>query len=119
MALAVSIGDRLVDAATEWADQRMLDEDDALEQKLEQALLEVEHLASGTTEIAFELDGRTLHYAPSDELDALLDEQADGIDADPATVLELHLELFARTFLPEDSVQPGAGPGAPVDADDW
>ena len=119
MALAVSIGDRLVDAATEWADQRMLDEDDALEQKLEQALLEVEHLASGTTEIAFELDGRTLHYAPSDELDTLLDEQADRIDADPATVLELHLELFARTFLPEDSVQPGAGPGAPVDADDW
>lgn len=119
MALSVSIGDRLADAAAEWADQRMLDEDDALEQKLEQALLEVEHLASGTTELEFELDDRTLHYAPSDELEELLEEQAERIDADPADVLELHLELFARTFLPEDSVQPGAGPGAPVDPDDW
>lgn len=117
MALSVSIGDRLADAAAEWADQRMLDEDDALEQKLEQALLEVEHLASGTTELEFELDGRTLHYAPSDELGELLEEQAERIDADPADVLELHLELFARTFLPDDTVQPGAGPGAPVD--DW
>ncbi|MBP1987181.1 hypothetical protein [Halolamina salifodinae] len=117
MALEVSIGDRLVDAAAEWADQRMLDEDDALEQKLEQALLEVEHLASGTTELEFELDDRTLQYAPSDELDELLEEQAERIDGDPAAVLELHLELFARTFLPDDTVQPGAGPGAPVD--DW
>jgi hypothetical protein len=117
MALTVSVGDRLADAADEWADQRMLDEEDALEQKLEQALLEVEHLASGTTELEFELDGRTLHYAPSDELEELLDEQAERIGSDPAAVLELHLELFARTFLPDDSVQPGAGPGAPVD--DW
>ncbi|QKY19025.1 hypothetical protein B4589_001045 [Halolamina sp. CBA1230] len=117
MALQVSIGDRLADAASEWGDQRMLDDDEALEQKLEQALLEVEHLASGTTEIEFELEERTLHYAPSDELAELLEEQAERVDADPAAVLELHLELFARTFLPDDSVQPGAGPGAP--ADDW
>jgi len=119
MALQVSIGDRLADAASEWADQRMLDDDDALEQKLEQALLEVEHLASSTTEIEFELDGRTLHYAPSDELEELLEEQAERVDAEPSAVLGLHLELFARTFLPDDSIQPGAGPGAPVDADDW
>lgn len=119
MALRVSIGDRLVDAAAEWADQRMLDDDEALEQKLEQALLEVEHLASGTTEIEFELDDHTLHYAPSDELEELLEEQAARVDADPGRVLELHLELFARTFLPDDSIQPDAGPGAPVDPEDW
>lgn len=119
MPLTVEIGDRLADAAGEWADQRMLEDEEALEQKLEQALLEVEHLASGTTEIEFDLDGRTMQYAPSDELEALLEEQAERVDADPSTVLELHLELFARTFLPEDSVQPGSGPGAPIDADDW
>jgi triphosphoribosyl-dephospho-CoA synthetase len=119
MALTVTIGDRLADAASECADPRMLEDEEALEQKLEQALLEVEHLASGTTELEFELDGRTLHYAPSDELAELLDEQAERVDADVSAVLELHLELFARTFLPEDSVQPGAGPGAPVDPDDW
>ncbi|MFW5938878.1 MAG: hypothetical protein ACOCSD_05305 [Halolamina sp.] len=119
MALLVTIGDRLAGAAGEWADQRMLDDADALEQKLEQALLEVEHLASGTTEIEFELEGQTLQYEPSEELAELLERQAERIDADPGTVLELHLELFARTFLPEDSVMPGAGPGAPIDDDEW
>jgi hypothetical protein len=120
MALEVAIGDRLVDAAAEWADTRMQEPEVALEQKLEQALLEVEHLASGSTELAFDLAAdRTLEYEPSDELRALLEAQAERVDSDPATVLELHLELFARTFLPEDSVQPGAGPGAPVDPEDW
>jgi len=117
MTLTVTLGDRLADAASEWADQRMLEEEEALEQKLEQALLEVEHLASGTTELEFELDGRTLEYEPSEELEELLAEQAERVDADPAAVLELHLELFARTFLPDDTIQPGAGPGAP--AEDW
>ncbi len=119
MALSVSIGDRLVDAAAEWAETRMQEPDAALEQKLEQALLEVEHLASGSTEVAFELDEETLEYEPSEELSALLNEQAERVDSEPATVLELHLELFARTFLPDDSIQAGAGPGAPVDPEDW
>lgn len=119
MALEVSIGERLADAAAEWGESRMQEPDKALEQKLEQALLEVEHLASGTTEIEFELSNHTLHYEPSEALRELLYEQADRIDSDPATVLELHLELFARTFLPDDSVQGGAGPGAPVDPEDW
>lgn len=120
MALSVDIGDRLAAAAAEWAETRMQEPDQALEQKLEQALLEVEHLASGTTELAFDLeDGDTLIYEPSDDLLELLEQQAERVDSDPATVLGLHLELFARTFLPEDSVQPGAGPGAPVDTEDW
>lgn len=119
MALEVHIGERLTDAAAEWAETRMQDESKALEQKLEQALLEVEHLASGSTELEFELDGDTLVYEPSEELSELLTTQAERIDSDPATVLELHLELFARTFLPEDSIQAGAGPGAPVDPEDW
>ena len=34
MALTVSIGDRLADAAAEWADQRMLDDEDALAEYL-------------------------------------------------------------------------------------
>lgn len=119
MVLEVSIGDRLVDAAAEWGETRMQEPDEALEQKLEQALLEVEHLASATTEVEFELDDHTLHYEPSEALRELLNEQAERIDSDPATVLELHLELFARTFLPDDSIQGGAGPGAPVDPEDW
>ncbi|MEF8799450.1 MAG: hypothetical protein V5A38_08025 [Halolamina sp.] len=119
MALSVRIGDRLVDAAAEWAETRMQETEEALEQKLEQALLEVEHLASGTTEIEFELDEETLQYEPSEELSELLTAQAERVDSDPATVLELHLELFARTFLPDDSIQGGAGPGAPVDPEDW
>jgi hypothetical protein len=44
MALSVRIGDRLVDAAAEWAETRMQETEEALEQKLEQALLEVEQL---------------------------------------------------------------------------
>lgn len=119
MALEVTIGERLRDAADEWAETRMQKTDEALEQKLEQALLEVEHLASGTTEIEFELSDHTLQYEPSEALRELLHEQADRIDSDQATVLELHLELFARTFLPDDSIQEGAGPGAPVDPEDW
>lgn len=119
MTLTVSIGDRLRDAAAEWAETRMQEPDEALEQKLEQALLEVEHLASGTTELQFELTDGTLHYEPSEALRELLEQQSETVGSDPAAVLQLHLELFARTFLPDDSVQPGAGPGAPVDADDW
>ena len=120
MALEVRVGDRLADAAAEWADTRMQEPEAALEQKLEQALLEVEHLASGDTELQFELeDADTLRYEPSDELRELLTQQAERVGSDPATVLELHLELFARTFLPEDAVQPGAGPGAPVEPEDW
>lgn len=119
MTLSVNIGDRLVDAAAEWAETRMQETDEALEQKLEQALLEVEHLASGTTEIAFELEDETLHYEPSEALSELLAAQAERVDSDPATVLELHLELFARTFLPDDSIQGGSGPGAPVDPENW
>jgi hypothetical protein len=119
MTLSVRIGDRLDAAAAEWAETRMQEPDEALEQKLEQALLEVEHLASGTTEIEFELEDGTLRYEPSEELSALLTAQADRVDSDRATVLELHLELFARTFLPDDSIQGGSGPGAPVDPEDW
>lgn len=120
MTLEVTIGDRLADAAAEWAESRMQEPDVALEQKLEQALLEVEHLASGSTELEFELeDGDTLVYEPSDELLELLEAQAEQVDSDPATVLGLHLELFARTFLPDDTIQAGAGPGAPVDPEDW
>ena len=120
MTLDVTIGDRLADAAAEWAETRMQEPEEALEQKLEQALLEVEHLASGSTELEFDLeDGDTLVYEPSDELLDLLETQAEEVDSDPATVLGLHLELFARTFLPDDSIEAGMGPGAPVDPENW
>ena len=120
MHLEVRIGDRLADAAEEWAETRMQEPKRALEQKLEQALLEVEHLAAGTTELEFTIEnGETLVYDPSDELADLLEAQAARVGIEPEAVLELHLELFARTFLPEDSIQAGAGPGAPVDPDDW
>ncbi|AEN04995.1 hypothetical protein [Halolamina sp.] len=120
MRLEVRIGERLADAAAEWAESRMQEPEEALEQKLEQALLEVEHLASGTTELEFDLEnGETLVYEPSEDLEELLEQQAERAGIDPETILGLHLELFARTFLPDDSIQAGVGPGAPVDPEDW
>ncbi|NIB99126.1 hypothetical protein [Halobacterium sp. R2-5] len=91
--------DRLLAAADEWAEKRMTDREDALETKVEQALLEVEHLVSGRQEVEFEVDGETVTYEPSDDLAAFLDEQASRAGIDPADVLAMHADLFATVFL--------------------
>lgn len=103
--------DRLLAAADEWSDRRMTEREEALETKVEQALLEVEHLVSGRQAVEFSVDGDTVRYEPSDELASFLDEQAERIDADPATVLAMHADLFATVFL--DNYEEERPPNAP------
>jgi hypothetical protein len=102
---------RLLAAADEWADKRMTDREDALETKVEQALLEVEHLVSGREAVDFEVDGETVHYEPSDELAAFLQQQAAANDIGPEAVLAMHADLFATVFL--DNYDEERPPNAP------
>ncbi|QLG61402.1 hypothetical protein [Halorarum salinum] len=112
MALSFPVSDRLAAAADEWADQRMMEEEEALEVKLEQALLEIEHLVSGATEVTFELEdgGELVRFAPSDDLEAFLASQAGSADLAPERLLALHVDLFASVFLEGDDERP---PNAP------
>ena len=110
LTLAFDVGDRFVDAADEWADARLMEREEALEVKVEQALLEIEHLVSGATEVAFEVDGRTVRHDPSDDLVAFLDRQAEETGLDPGEVLKLHADLFARVFLEQDTSSPSNAP---------
>ncbi|MCG1002663.1 MULTISPECIES: hypothetical protein [Halobacterium] len=91
--------ERLIAAADEWADKRMSDREDALETKVEQALLEVEHLVSGEQDVDFDVDGKTITYEPTDELAAFLEQQAEEAGTEPAAVLSMHTDLFATVFL--------------------
>lgn len=98
MSLTFDVDDRLLAAAEQWAEARMTDLDDALETKVEQALLEIEHLVSDAHEVAFEVDGRTVTHEPSEELAALLARQAERTGLDESAVLKLHVDLFADAF---------------------
>lgn len=110
MTLSFDVGDRFIAAAEQWGEQRLMDPEEALEEKVEQALLEIEHLVSGATEVEFAVDGTTVRHEPSEELSAFLDSQSDWSGLDPETALRLHVDLFARVFL--DSGQ-GRPPNAP------
>ncbi|MFC6989490.1 hypothetical protein ACFQJD_13670 [Haloplanus sp. GCM10025708] len=110
MTLSFTVSDRFVEAAEEWADARMVEFDEAMATKAEQALLEIEHLVSGATEVEFDVDGHRIHHHPSDELRTFLDRQAEESGVDPATLLKFHVDLFARTFLDDDATRP---PNAP------
>lgn len=112
MSLHFTVGDRFVAAADEWAERRMTDADDALETKVEQALLEVEHLASGAHDVEFSVEDQTVTYDPTDELGELLDRQAAETGLDPDEVLKLHVDLFARAFL-DDATEEERPPNAP------
>nr|WP_254270031.1 hypothetical protein [Halorussus aquaticus] len=112
LTVAFTVGDRFVEAAEEWGDNRMMDREDAVETKAEQALLEVEHLASGATDVSFEVEGRTVRHEASDELAALLAEQADETGLDESELLRLHVDLFSGAFREDDAVRP---PNAPPD----
>ncbi|WP_435194181.1 hypothetical protein [Natronomonas sp. EA1] len=101
MVIRVPVSDRFMDAAVEWGDYRMLDEQEALETKAEQALLEIEHLVSGSHEVAFDVEGEELVLYPSDELERLLAAQSESTGLSEAAVLSLHVDLFARVFLEE------------------
>lgn len=99
--ITFEISDRLYEAAEEWGDRRLEDIDEALETKVEQALVEIEHLVSRTHEVEFEVDGRTVSYEPTEELSALLTRQADELNTTEGAVLKTHVDLYANAFLEE------------------
>lgn len=113
MTLSFTVGDRFREAAAQWGDSRLMDEEEALEAKAEQALLEIEHLVSGASAVAFTVEGDTVHHEPSDELRAFLEDQAAESGVDPAELLGLHVDLFASVFLEEDQATPGRHPDDP------
>ncbi|UIO99552.1 hypothetical protein Hbl1158_13645 [Halobaculum sp. CBA1158] len=112
MAVSFEPSDRLREAAGEWADQRMMEDERALEVKVEQALLEIEHLVSGGTEVTFELEdgGERVRFSPSDDLETFLERQAEESGLSVERLLRLHVDLFANVFLDEDAERP---PNAP------
>jgi len=114
LTLRFTVGRRFLDAAEEWGDARMMDAEDALESKAEQALLEIEHLVSGAHEVSFAVDSdgdtATISHEPSDELTTFLAEQSEESGLEEAKLLKLHVDLFARVFLDEDTQRP---PNAP------
>ena len=110
MTLTVEVSERFREAAEEWGDVRMMDDDDALETKAEQALLEIEHLVSGDESVSFEVVDGQIRHEPSDELSAFLERQSESTGLPPSTLLGLHVDLFARVFLDEDSRPPNAPP---------
>lgn len=101
--IEITPSERFLDAAREWGEKRMLDDEEAVRAKAEQALLEIEHLVSGATEVDFrvEEEGERISYEPSEETGAFLEAQATMADVDRETVLELHVDLFSRVFLGE------------------
>lgn len=113
MTLTFTVGDRFREAAAEWGDSRLMDESEALEAKAEQALLEIEHLVSGASDVEFAVDGDTVHHEPSDELAAFLEAQAADAGVEPGELLGLHVDLFATVFLEEDHSKPGRHPDDP------
>lgn len=112
MAISFEPSERLREAASAWADQRMMEDEEALEVKVEQALLEIEHLVSGDTAVTFEIedDGERVRFSPSEELATFLDGQAAESGLEAERLLRLHVDLFANVFLDEDSQRP---PNAP------
>jgi len=110
--LAFEVSDRLYEAAELWAENRLEEIDEALETKVEQALLEIEHLVSQAHDVDFEVDGRTVRYEPTEELSALLARQAEELDTDEGAVLKSHVDLYANAFL-EDAQQETKPPGTP------
>lgn len=106
--IEIPLSERFQRAADKWAEERVMAEDAALEAKAEQALLEIEHLATGAEEVDFEIDEdeSVVRYEPSADLLAFLDAQSEETGVDRETVLRLYVDLFAGAFLSEDTVTP-------------
>lgn len=104
--IEIPLSERFQRAADKWAEERVMAEDAALEAKAEQALLEIEHLATGAEEVEFEIEDDTVRYEPSEDLLAFLDAQSEETGVDRETVLRLYVDLFAGAFLSEDTVTP-------------
>lgn len=101
MSYTFEVSDRLYEAAEQWAEARMEDIDEALATKVEQSLLEIEHLVAGVHEVTFEVDGRAISYEPTEETAGFISQQAEAAGVDEATVVKLHVDLYANTFLEE------------------
>lgn len=110
MSLEFEVDDRFYRAAEEWSERQLTDVEEALSIKVEQSLLEIEHLISGANEVDFDVDGRRVVHHPTAELSAFLERQSDATGLDESTLLKLHADLFARAFLEDDSERP---PNAP------
>lgn len=107
-AVEIPLSERFRRAADQWAEERVMEEDAALAAKTEQALLEIEHLATGAETVDFDLDeaAGTVRYEPSEGLRAFLESQAEATGVDVATQLRLSVDLFAGAFLESDTVVP-------------
>jgi hypothetical protein len=90
----------------EWGEGRLMDEEEAIETKAEQALLEIEHLVSGASDVEFAVEGDVIRHEPSEELEGFLERQSDESGLEPEELLRLHADLFARVFL-EDAEDDG------------
>lgn len=110
MSLEFEVDDRFYRAAEDWSERQLMDEEEALAIKVEQSLLEIEHLISGAHEVDFDVEGRTVVHRPTEALSAFLARQADATGLEQSTLLKLHVDLFARAFLDDDSERP---PNAP------
>jgi len=114
LTLTFEVDDRFYQAAEEWADRRMQDTEEALETKVEQSLMEIEHLIAElrAVELEFEVDGRQISYEPTPELSDFLARQAADTSLDESDVLKMHVDLFANAFLDEikDDQRPADAP---------
>lgn len=106
------MSERFLDAADEWAEARLEDRDTAIETKVEQALLEIEYLVTGATEITFDVDAEAgeIQYTPSADLAELLSKQAAETGLDESDILRLHFDLFVGAFSDNDDRPPNAPP---------
>ncbi|QDX41401.1 hypothetical protein [Salarchaeum sp. JOR-1] len=111
MTVTFEASDRLVEGAEEWGNQRMMDTEDALESKVEQALLEIENLLANEFDVDFTVDGTTVHYEPVPDVASFLEAQADEHDVSVAEILRIHVDLYARVFLHDDEERPPNAPG--------
>ena len=110
MTLSFELSDRFTEAAAEWGDARLMDDAEAIEVKVEQALLEIEHLVGGAQEVEFTVEGATVHHEPTPALERFLDEQTTETGVERAVLLRSYADLFARVFLDDDAERP---PNAP------
>ncbi len=114
MTLRFEVSDRFVEAADRWAERRAIAREEALATKAEQSLLEIEHLVSGSHDVEFEVDGREIHYEPTEDLSAFLDRWSSETGLEESAVLAMHVDLFANAFLDEvtdGDRQPNVPPG--------
>lgn len=106
--ISIPITDRFREAASEWGDDRLMSDADALEAKAEQTLVEIEHLASGANEATFDVDAEAgvIRHEPSEGLARLLAAQSAESGVDEATVMQFYVDLFSRAFLDSDVQRP-------------